>query len=217
MNTVWVFGDSFSSDYENNLPIINFKEYKKLKGYNPKTFGKLISEHYDMCYNNYARGGFDNYSILETFCNVVSDIKDGDIIFLGWSHYHRFRIIAEKKWISIHRPVEFENISINTIEEILVNREHPYYNREVESWDKLIKHSLKPLSNVKLIVWKWWSPKYCSKFETISKETNGIITDFHWSENGHKQVMEYMVSIIENTESLIEDVKPTINNNKKFI
>jgi hypothetical protein len=202
MNTVWVFGDSFSVDFNLN-PTINCRGYIKHKGYIPKTFGKLISEHYDMGYENHARGGFDNYSIMETFCNVVDMIKDGDIIFLGWSHYHRFRIIAEKKWMPINGPIEFENISINTVEEILVNRNHPYYEQEVESWEKLIKHSLKPLPNVKLIVWKWWSPKYNSKFETISKETNGIITDFHWSENGHKQVMEYMIPIIEGTPKFI--------------
>lgn len=206
MNTVWVFGDSFSVDFENN-PISNFKEYIKLKGYNPKTFGRLISEQYNMGYMNYARGGFDNYSILESFCNVVSDIKDGDIIFLGWSHYHRFRIIAEKKWISINGPVEYDliqtNVSNNTIDEILINRTHPYYEQEVESWEKLIKHSLKPLPNVKLIVWKWWSRDYNNRFGTISDETGGIIHDTHYGENGHKQVMKHMVSIIENTPKFI--------------
>ena len=85
----------------------------------------------------------------------------------------------------------------------MVNRNHPYYEQEVESWEKLIKHSLKPLPNVKLIVWKWWSSKYHGRFENITNETGGIISDFHWSENGHKQVTEYMVSIIEGTPKFI--------------
>ena len=38
MNTVWIFGDSFSVDYDKN-PIGSFKEYIKLKGYSPKTYG----------------------------------------------------------------------------------------------------------------------------------------------------------------------------------
>ena len=196
MNKVWVFGDSFSVDYENNS-VSNFKEYIKLKEYVPKTFGKLISEHYDMGYENHSYGGFDNYSIMESFCNNVERIKDGDIIFLGWSDYHRFRIIAGKKWMFINGPTEYENVSNNTIEEILINRTHPYYEREVQSWNKLISHSIKSQPNTKIIIWEWHKPNINGKFETISKETNGVISDFHWSENGHKEFSDYMVSLIK--------------------
>ena len=199
MNTVWIFGDSFSVDYDKN-PIGSFKEYIKLKGYSPKTYGKLISEHYNMDYKNYSRGGWDNYSILESFCNNLYNIKDGDIVFLGWSNQSRFRIVYEDIWVSINGSSDcYENISRNTMDEILVNRTHPYYKREIESWNKLIKYSLKPHPNVKLIVWEWSSYEYNGKFDTITNETKSQICDFHWSEEGHKQFTEQMIPIINGT------------------
>ena len=195
MNTVWIFGDSFSSDYENNQ-MDSFKEYVKLKGYNPKTFGKLISEQYNMDYVNYAREGYDNYSILESFCDVVDKIQDGDIIFLGWSHYHRFRIMCYEGWKSITGTGSCDKMSNNTIEEVLMNRTHPYYEREVKSWNKLIKHFIKSQPNTKMIIWEWYKPNFFHKFQTISKETNGIIDDLHWSERGHMEFFEKMKPLI---------------------
>jgi hypothetical protein len=196
MNTVWVFGDSFSADYDND-PVSNFKDYIKLKGYVPKTFGKILSERYNMEYKNHARGGFDNYSILESFCDVVNKIEDGDIIFLGWSLYHRFRIMCYEGWKSINGTDFCDKMSTNTINEIVVNRTHPFYEREVESWNKLIRHSIKSLPNTKLIIWEWHKPNLHSKFETISQETNNVIPDFHWSENGHKEFLNYMLTSLK--------------------
>jgi hypothetical protein len=193
MNTVWVFGDSFSVDYDKN-PVSNFKDYIKLKGYVPKTFGKILSERYNMEYKNHARGGFDNYSIMESFCDNVENINDGDIIFLGWSIYNRFRIICYEKWKSINGTDSCDNVSTNTINEIFVNRSHPYYEREVESWNKLITHSLKPLTNTKLITWEWHKPIINCKFQTIHQETNGVISDFHWSEKGHRDFLDRIIT-----------------------
>jgi hypothetical protein len=192
MRTVWVFGDSFSVDFENNK-IGNFELYKDLKGYFPKTWGKILSEELDCEYRNFAQGGWDNYSILQSFCENISYIKTNDIVFVGWAPEPRIRLTNENGvWRSFNGMLQNDwgGISGDCILDLLLNRvtgEHRESNKGVEeermSWENMIKFTM---NNMILHIWKWNNNGLFMKYQTIKGETNGTIPDSHWSEDGHK-------------------------------
>ena len=39
---------------------------------------------------------------------------------------------------------------------------------------------------------------YINNYETIKKETNGIINDYHWSEVTHQNLSKFFIEIITN-------------------
>ena len=193
MKTLWVFGDSFSVDFENNN-IENFINYKEFKGYHPKSWGKILSEHLNCVYRNHSLGGCDNYTILETFCKYMTEIKPDDYVFVGWSTAERIRLVGnDGKWYVFNRtlPVdEWHGMNGNLINNLLMNRidDLSYLPQrvvldEIKSWDNMIKHTMK---DMKLHIWKWYNlGPLGEKYETIIQETKGTIDDNHWSEKGH--------------------------------
>lgn len=201
MATLWTFGDSLTEGFKSNDKWA--KTYVKWKGYTPKTYGEIIAEYLQYEIINLGRGGSDNYSIFETFCNNVSKFESDDIIIIGWSDVIRFRLNNKiGSWISLlpnHlNPFDdIDNISQNTIDEILVNRMSKVYIDEVNSWIKLINKLTK---DFKIINWSAFNKGklnclYVSKtIESIDMETKGKILDGHFSEIGHVQLSEKLMS-----------------------
>jgi len=192
MRTVWVFGDSFSVDFENNR-IGNFELYKDLKGYFPKTWGKILSEELGCEYRNFAQGGWDNYSILQSFCENITEIKKNDIVFVGWAPEPRIRLTDENgDWRSFNAVTQstWGDISSDDILKLLLSRvsgKHKEPNKgvmsELLSWENMIKFTMKEML---LHIWKWNNNGLFMNYQTIKDETNGTIPDGHWSEDGHK-------------------------------
>ena len=209
MKTIWVFGDSFSVDFENNR-IGNFELYKDLKGYYPKSWGKLISEELGCEYKNYAFGGWDNYSILQSFCENITEIKPNDIVFVGWTPEPRIRITDENgKWRSFNvmSQIDWGGISSDCILDLLLNRvtgEHKEPNKGVEeermAWENMIKFTMKDMI---LHIWKWGDKGLFMNFQTIEQETNGLIPDGHWSEDGHINFSKYLIRNLKLSNKLI--------------
>ena len=208
MKTVWVFGDSFSVDFENNR-IGNFELYKDLKGYYPKSWGKLISEELGCEYKNYAFGGWDNYSILQSFCENITEIKPNDIVFVGWTPEPRIRITDENgKWRSFNvmSQIDWGGISSDCILDLLLNRvtgEHRESNKGVEeeriAWENMIKFTMKDMI---LHIWRW-SNIIDRGYQTIQEESDGNIEDTHWSENGHVSYFKDLIKELNLMNKLI--------------
>ena len=208
MRTVWVFGDSFSVDFENNR-IGNFELYKDLKGYYPKSWGKLISEELGCEYKNYAFGGWDNYSILQSFCENITEIKPNDIVFVGWTPEPRIRITDENgKWRSFNAmaQIDWGGISSDCILDLLLNRvtgEHRESNKGVEeeriAWENMIKFTMKDMI---LHIWRW-SNIIDRGYQTIQEESDGNIEDTHWSENGHVSYFKDLIKELNLMNKLI--------------
>jgi hypothetical protein len=199
MSTLWTFGDSLTAPYSEEYDWS--KEYIKWKGYTPNVYGKIVSEKLNLDLVNLGVGGNDNYSIFQSFCDVSDKIKNEDIVIFGWSSPIRFRLaMNENRW-QIFLPnytknnLNIDGISINTIKETIINRESIKFVEEVNSWIKLIDHTLKDVTHVH---WTTFDDRVdahmVTGLENIRKETNGLIDDGHFSENGQIQLSELLIT-----------------------
>jgi len=157
---------------------------------------------------NLGKGGSDNYTIFETFCESLDKINKDDLIIFGWSSPIRFRLVGDGGvWKSIlpmddKNKITIKNISHNTFDEILVNRDHQLYSIEVNYWIKLINLAFK---DILIVHWTSFEPKIDAIFiggiGRISLETNGEIADGHFSEKGHLELSEkLMATFLKNTK-----------------
>jgi hypothetical protein len=202
MNNLWTFGDSFTESY--NPKNWWSGKYIEWKGYVPKVYGEVIAEELGYNLINKGLSGSSNQTILETICNHIDEINPNDIVIIGWSSPIRFRIVDEyDKWQHMipSMPFDFDkigNVSANSIIEVLDNRCHRKYCKEVNSWIKLINKSL-PKSNI--IHWKYHIEKINAytipDLETINNETHGVIRDGHYSEKGQLEVANKLIHILK--------------------
>jgi hypothetical protein len=218
MRTIWCFGDSFTEGFSETNP------YSIHKGYQPKTHPQIIGERLGIDWVNLGKGGWSNSDILESIGNTSHKIQSDDIVSIGWSHIPRFRLADSyyNKWQSIipnyqsinSNPPNFLNneVSDNTLDEILYNRDSPLYKNELQSWVKLMEHTFR--DNI-LVNWTWahldWrytSNYHLFKFQTIYKETDGVVDDRHWSEGGHHQFSDWFISTIHKSKhtSVLSDI-----------
>ena len=195
MNNLWIYGDSFSMDY--NLDYAPFaKKYIEFKNRTVKTYGNFISENLNLNLINKAIGGTDNYTIFESFCNDVDSIQENDLVILNWGPQTRFRIVREdiNQWTPIgNLKDEFlPYIDNNSVRLLLTNRLHDLYGEEIKNWSKLIKKSLQ---NNFVYIWTWYDMNFTYEYQNVKEETNGMIDDGHWSENGHEKFAKEILEI----------------------
>ncbi len=203
MRKLWIFGDSYSIQWDETHP------YSVWKGYTPKNFADRVSERLEIECINHAHSGWSNYDIFESICENVDKISSDDIVIVGWSGLLRFRMAHPKfnQWISF-QPNNWDVIqkagfvidgfSESTCNEIIYNRSHSeLYKKEILNWINLLKHTFK--SNT-FINWTWsrydWELTDIP-YEVITNESNGEISDWHWSEKGHLDFSEWVLSKIE--------------------
>ena len=202
MNTVWTFGDSLTDGFRSNNTWA--KKYVEWKGYIPLTYGEIISKKLNYKLINLGKGGSDNNTIFESFIKKINNIKDGDIVIIGWSDIVRFRLATKNnEWSSFvpnfdNNLTDMENISNQTIMEISINRLSDVYIDEVNIWINFIKKTIK---NFKVIHWSSFNQGkingiFIFELEQITSETNGVIKDFHFSEKGQKQLSEILLKEI---------------------
>jgi len=219
--TVWIFGDSFSTEFTHPNSINWADPYIKHLGYIPDCFGQIISKKLNCNYVNMALGGSDNYTIMETISSVSNSISNDDIIILGWSNISRFRILNDYgKWVTIIHtllPTTDYGSTINRFdtdlfESLSVNRETKAGYDEIINWTKLLKR----IFGNKLIVWDWDRSYFKNNpnqyinlpyeeiySESVEKDTNGLIKDAHFSRIGHAMLADWFISKIEGKRKII--------------
>jgi hypothetical protein len=214
MATVWTFGDSMTEKF--NDRDIWSKQYIEWKGYVPRVYGEFLSETIGYDLQNLGKSGCDNYTIFETFCKTYSLIENTDIVIIGWTSPNRFRIVNSKnKWQSIvpnfkNYTDDFELVSQNTIDEILINRNSSNYIDEINNWIHFINLAC---SNKKIIHWSTirgegeLDTHHFFEMERIKDETKGLINDLHFSERGHKDLTLELTDIIFNKNKFIKSNK----------
>jgi len=204
MKRLWTFGDSFTEGYNEKYEWS--KNYIKWKGYTPKVYGEVIADRLDVDLKNIGQGGSDNYTILERVCENVDKIKDDDLIIIGWSSPIRFRLVGEDETVWHSLIPNFNNnidsfgkmISQSTLDEIFVNRDTSPYQHEVIHWIKLLNKTFKTNT---IIHWthamhgtNLWNFGQCNRIIT---ETKGEVNDGHYSEIGHIELADALMSIMD--------------------
>ena len=199
MKRLYVFGDSFT---DANI-ISNNKSYIEWKGYTPKTFHQIISEQLNLEVNNFSKSfGMDNYTIFQEICNNINEM-DNSIVVINWSEPIRFRMVdtSTQKWRTIipnsvmrlNKGLPYVNgVKNETIDDTFINRENQLWLTEINSWITIIN---KALSNSTIVHWSWYGN---TDRETITDETNGEVVDFHYSEAGHLQLSNWILTQIQN-------------------
>ena len=201
MATVWTFGDSLTAEFDEEHKWSG--DYIKWKGYKPKVYANLISEKLNLNLINLGVGGSDNYSIFQSFCDVSDKIKNDDVVIFGWSSPIRFRLAKnEKKWVSFlpnytKNRTYIDGISIDTVNEMLINRGSVKFVEEVNSWIRLINHTLKDVSYTH---WTTFDGRINANMirgiNDIRTETNGSIDDGHFSEKGHIELSNLLITYL---------------------
>jgi len=196
MATLWTFGDSLTERYTTNGWA---GRYINWKGYTPKVYGEIISEKLGLRLENLGVGGRDNYTIFQIFCDVSHKIKKDDFVIFGWSSPIRFRLAhqsnAWKFFLSGFNENQsgIDGISIDTINELMINRDNIKYIEEVNSWISLIDNFLIGVKNVHWTAFdKRLKAHMITNLETINVETNGEVNDSHFSEDGQAELSKIL-------------------------
>jgi hypothetical protein len=211
MSTLWVFGDSFSHIHDNSVER-RYKFYREYrKGVLPKTWSELLASQLGMKLRNCANRGSSNYDIFQWFCDYSQVIQSNDIVIIGWSFKERFRLVNHNTGqfetirpnsIQITQTKEFlKNISLSTINEVLLNRTESEWKGEVYSWESLI-NLLASKIGFNIFYWTFDDTLHKKNYiggdtnslmetlltngaNTITMETNGEVNDMHFGEQGH--------------------------------
>lgn len=222
MNKLYIFGCSHSALY-NDIVLTDpdMKKYYEYRGGNfPLTWSELLAQNLKLELVNTAVWGLDNYRIFEAFCNKVQQIEKGDVVIIGWSGVSRFSLYSEKcnalssinAWTTSIDTAwttgidsEFANISEQTVNEILVNRDNPRWVEEVYSWMKVIE-KLSKLIGFKVYFWSFFEEfsKLCIindiiklGGEHIITETNNEVVNYHLGEKGHVIQFQYIMTMLK--------------------
>jgi hypothetical protein len=220
MARIWTFGDSFTASFKPEPPITKIvdwrNEYCEFKGYIPEVYGEVISRILDIPLMNMGLGGSDNYTILDTIIDSCDIIKEDDIIIVGWSSVLRYRLVNRNGIFRTLIPnssktnqVEFFDVKQSTIDDLLVNRSHVNYIKELNKFINLVNHLF---PKTKIIQ---WSPFYSwannegvnvQKINIdimgINRETKNTVSDGHFSEQTHKDLAHKMIEILDKGGSI---------------
>ena len=219
MNKLWVFGDSYSEPFSKPGGSPWKAEYKSFKGRWSEVYSEMVANELKLKHINLAKGGADNYTILDSIIDVVNTISANDIIIIGWSNTLRYRIVNRynnfttiyskslESSFKLNKTQYLFDLSDSTLTEMAVNRNNSIYINELNNYIKLINFSF---PNHKVIQ---WSPFYLDReglnttfpttneYETVREETNGIVNDEHFGENGHREVAKNIINAINNYET----------------
>ncbi len=194
---IYVFGDSFSQPFNT----VTDGPYITHKGYTPKQYYHHFMGELKMKCVNKAKGGCSNDYIFGMFINEYKNIMDGDMVIFGWTDVTRFDFVdtMNNRWVSSLWENQ-DYLSENTINEIRVNRTHSLYTRQFCDRISFINEILK---GKKVIHWSWVNHEY---EYSIEAETNGSIIDYHYGENGHRELYKILSDGIKDKDTFIYNI-----------
>ena len=202
---------TFKSHYESNQSWS--VQYVKHMGYIPEHYAELVPKYFDTKVVNGGRGGASNYTIFDTFLNLMNQIKPKDILIFNWTYEGRFRIANDtNEFIDIipfnPHPQQNENVKKSTTEEIALNRvTYNIWYKEIINFIKLIQ---KLFPDNQIYHWSWVSPEsgypenLWSTEMIEDKQLCIFVNDYH---NTDKNLIE----IINNNADKIYDLSKHVD------
>ena len=227
MNTLWIFGDSFSSDFDYKNLHGNHKSYMDIFNIEHiPVWASVLGEKLGYNVKNLSKGGNSNYQIFQDYCDSCHLIQPNDIVIVGWGLIDKFRISQNNKVVNIHpnNTRDYENMSKSTLDEMIKNRREIYngidiWAGEINGWERAID----TLSKNKGYHIYFWSTEedrlmkqedkknyLCSESKkslihylrdlgclSMSQETNDIVGDSHFGLQGHNKQAEIFYNEIK--------------------
>ena len=214
---IYVFGDSYSVEFNHEGLYPSGRLYCDWKGYVPKKYFHHLKEHLDAeLINNYSISGNDNDNIFEKFTEVYKEIKDDDLIIFNWSPIGRFSIDANIDYgVENNKSHWFSSSSYNNVDwvnKMQMNRGGFLYYNRIFNLIYFINETLKPN---KVIHWTWSYNHNVEDKRTIQFETNGEINDFHYNEDTHHKLYENMVLKLKDEDKIFINLwRPPMHSKK---
>ena len=227
MNTLWIFGDSFSSDFDYKNLHGNHKSYMDIFNIEHiPVWASVLGEKLGYDVKNLAKGGNSNYQIFQDYCDSCHLIQPNDIVIVGWGLIDKFRISQNNKVVNIHpnNTRDYENMSKSTLDEMIKNRQEVYngidiWAGEINGWE----NAMDTLSKNKGYQIYFWSTEedrlmkqedkknyLCSESKkslihylrdlgclSMSQETNDVVVDSHFGLQGHNKQAEIFYNEIK--------------------
>jgi hypothetical protein len=226
MKTLWIFGDSFSTNFDYNNLHDNHRRYLEIMGTNEfKTWPIILAEKLGYELKNLAKGGDSNYQTFQTICDNCHEIKENDIVIVGWGLITKFRISYDNQFVNIHPQggiKDYGTLSKETIQEILDNRlknfryanKRDRYAEEVYLWEKVISVLAKN-KNFKVYFWNSEEDRliYCEPNEFKNNRN-------YFCKNSKEPLIYYLrkngcTTIEDDTNNLISDSHFGVNGHIK--
>ena len=208
MKKLWVFGCSVSDLYNTETSKYYWSgEYLKWKGYVPKHYTEILADRLGYNLSNCAVSSTCNHQIFQDFCESYNQIDENDFIIIQWTEPNRFRLVNDdnewttfvphRSWVT-HNLKKITHFTLNSINEIFVNRLKNPYRKEIDSWSKLITSII---GEERILIWYPFdniitNGRIVKSIETIKDETKGKIEDLHFSENGQIELSNILLKII---------------------
>lgn len=221
-NTLHVFGDSFSAGvgvdiHQGILPTVpkGYRKYTNTTFYNNIPCNEVV---------NYAKPGISNEFILLTLIKAMPNIKPGDLVVLGLTEWARVTVPIAKsreknlnlnltggyylEHLQVKRLDHIEHLKLEsglTVEEVdtafkfyelLTFPQHrsdikrDYYLEAVKPYGSFLTDM-----GVKFVMWDYtlWG-----RYEILTTWSKGVYEDGHWSPNGHRSFLGYLLWGLQN-------------------
>lgn len=203
----YVFGDSFSVEFDNPNLFPPGNIYCDWKGYVPKKYYHLLSENFGSSeIINYSISGNDNENIFEKFTEVYEKIETNDLVIFGWTVLHRFSICNNVKSEDNRYNMWGSSVSHSTTEWVLKTSQNKstilYYERQM----KLIKFINQILKTNRVVHWSWYEGLDENSNKTIAYETKGTINDYHYNEKTHLELCNRMLDLFKESDKVELDL-----------
>jgi hypothetical protein len=199
MNSLYIFGCSFSEDFEKyNGKSPRFSGFPQsryineiLNGVVPDSWADIVSKKLNLLKKNYSIGGDCNYGIFQKICEHCDEFHENDIIIVQWTNVNRFRLPNSKnEWCTIltNSLLDYNEMSKNTLEEVIVNRSNKLWYDEIYNYEKIID-KLCLLIKCKIFYWSYDSNLIYTLPDELKLQKKYILTD---------KIKEDMYTLVKN-------------------
>lgn len=213
VGNLWVFGDSFSYNFE----FRKTHPYFKFKKEGDSSYVDHFAKTYNLKIQNKATPGWGNFNILHDLLYYSSEIKPEDFLIVGTSESTRTQSFEYQHNLTRcyqasfgysfdefdrnKSQLEVDPAFATSMEQYILNCKFPLLKYQTSFELTMIQNVFKLIKARKKVL---WSSNLWGKFESITQDTKGEIEDGHWSFNGHKDFFTFLKQSLVNQDIFID-------------